>query len=411
MYAGKPVFFFALILILLSHQGYSQKTQKNKNQLQKEKQQNLEKIKETERILEETAKQKKNSLGELTALNQRILQQETLIGSIKGEISLLETDISENNDIIEALEEDLAKLKEEYASLLFSAQKANGKIDQLTFLFSAHSFDQLVSRLRYMEQYSKARKDQAEAIVKVQSILGAQVKQTETIKEAKGMLLADEISENKNLASLKGKQNTLVRSLQKEEKKLKKDIEETKKAVAQLDRLIEEIIREEIARAEREAREARAKAKGTAATAKVADAAVALSASFEENKQKFSWPASGFVSQKFGKQNHPVLKGIVIQNDGINIQTKQDEKVKCIFNGEVRMVAQVGALGNAVIINHGEYFSVYTGLKDVFVKKGQKIKTSEEIGQLMVNADGISELRFQIRKNTQALDPQAWLRN
>jgi septal ring factor EnvC (AmiA/AmiB activator) len=408
MCAGKPTYFLALIL-LLPLAVFSQKNQKSKSQLQKEKQQNIEKIKETERILQETALQKKNSLGELAALNQRIAQQEALINSIKSEISLLETDISENNDIIDALEKDLAKLKEEYAAMLFSAQKANGKIDQLTFLFSAESFDQLLMRLRYMEQYSKARKEQADAITRVQSVLGAQVKQTETIKEAKSTLLAEEISENKNLEGLKVKQNSLVRSLQREEKKLKKDLEDTRKAVAQLDKLIEEIVREEIARAEREAREARAKA--NAAANKANEATVALSASFEENKSKFAWPANGFVSQKFGKQNHPVLKGIVIQNDGINIQTKQDEKVRCIFSGEVRMVAQIGTLGNTVIVNHGEYFSVYTGLKEVFVKKGQKLKTSEEIGQLMVNADGVSELRFQIRKNTQALDPQAWLRN
>ncbi len=388
----------------------AQKQQKNKSQLQKEKQQNLEKIKETERILEETSQQRKNSLGELAALNQRIFQQEALITSIQSEISLLNEDINENNDIITALEEDLAKLKEEYAAMLFSAQKANGKIDQLTFLFSASSFDQLLLRLRYMEQYGKARQEQADAITKVQSVLSDQVKQTEAIRENKSTLLAEELAESKNLEKLKGKQNAVVKSLQREEKKLKKDLEDTRKAVAQLDRLIEELVREEIARAEREAREARARANATTAKTN-ADAKVALSASFEENKAKFGWPATGFVSQKFGKQNHPVLKGIVIQNDGINIQTKQDEKVKCIFNGEVRRVAQMSILGTTVIVSHGDYFSVYAGLKEVFVKPGQKVKTNEELGQLMVNADGISELRFQIRKNTQALDPQTWLRN
>ncbi|MFZ5999058.1 MAG: murein hydrolase activator EnvC family protein, partial [Bacteroidota bacterium] len=371
MYAGRGLLLLT-VLVLVFQPLYSQKSQKNKGQLQKEKQQNLEKIKETERILEETARQKKNSLGELNALKQRITQQEILIQSIKSEINLLEGDIDENQDIIYSLELDLKKLKDEYAAMLFSAQKANGKIDQLTFLFSAQSFDQLLLRLRYMEQYSKARKDQAEAITKAQSILEGQVLKTETIKRAKGILLSDELAENKNLETLKGKQNTLVRTLQKEEKKLRKDIEETKLAVAQLDRMIEEIVREEIARAEREAREAReAKSKASANAAKASEAAtIALSASFEENKAKFPWPAAGFISQKFGKQNHPVLKGIVIQNEGINIQTKQDEKVRCIFNGEVRRVAQIGVLGNTVIVNHGEYFSVYSGLREVMVKQG-----------------------------------------
>ena len=144
---------------------------------------------------------------------------------------------------------------------------------------------------------------------------------------------------------------------------------------AAIDR-IEEIVREEIARAEREAREAKRKA----AASKANESAAALSASFEDNKKKFAWPAPGFVSQKFGKQPHPALKGIVINNNGINIQTKQDEKVKCIFNGEVRKVALIGVLGNSVIINHGDYFSVYAGLKEVFVKSGDQVTANQEIG-------------------------------
>lgn len=407
MNADKRIFFgFLFLALLLSIESFGQR---NKNQLQKEKQKNIEKIKETEKILTETAKQKKNSLGELTALNQRIRDQENLISSIKSEISLLEEDINENNDIISALEEDLAKLKEEYVAMLFSAQKASGKITKLTFLFSAESFDQMMMRLKYMEQYGDVRQEQAEVIGRVQKLLSSQVKQTEAIKNQKNTLLTDEVTENDNLSNLKKKQKTVVQSLVKEEKRLKKDLEATKKSVAQLDKLINEIIREELERAAREAREA--KEKRTANATKATEAAVALSSSFEENKAKFLWPTSGFVSQRFGRQNHPVLKGIELQNDGINIQTKQDEKVKSIFQGEVRRVAFIPAIGSSVIISHGEYFTVYSGLKEVFVKQGQKVTTNQEIGKVSINSDGISELRFQIRKSTVALDPQAWLKN
>ena len=105
-----------------------------------------------------------------------------------------------------------------------------------------------------------------------------------------------------------------------------------------------------------------------------------------------------------------MLKGIILQNDGINIQTQQGEKVKCIFEGEVRAVAIFPAIGSSIIVNHGEYFTVYSGLKEIFVKKGQKVVTGQEIGRVSVNGEGISELRFQIRKNTIALNPQAWLK-
>jgi len=407
MNAGRAILI--LLLVVLALPTAAQKG-KSKSQLQKEKQQNLEKIKETERILDETAQQKKNSIGELSALNQRINQQEQLIGSIKGEINLLDRDINEDNDMIDALQEDVKNLKKEYSSMVFSAQKANNKIDQLTFIFSSKSFDQLSMRLKYMQQYSKARKDQAEAIARTQKILEDQIRHTETVKKVKNTLLGDQVKENQSLSSLKTKQKSVVRSLQKEERRLRSDIDETRKSVAELDRLIDEIIREEIARAEREAREAKARA----STAKVNESNVALSASFEDNRHKFAWPASGFISQRFGKQNHPALKGIVINNNGINIQTRQDEKVKCIFTGEVRQVASIGVIGNSIIINHGDYYSVYAGLKEVFVKRGDKVTANQELGQLMVNGDGVSELRFMIYKNNNPptpLDPQQWLRN
>lgn len=398
---------FIILFLLLTVPAFPQKTQKTKSQLQKEKQLNLEKIRETERILQETSTRKKNSIGELSALNQRISQQEDLIASINQEIRLLDADIRENQEIVEALEADVDNLKKEYAAMVFSAQKAGGRINKLTFLFSAPSFDQFMMRLKYMKQYGKARQEQAAAIGRFQNLLNEQIRQNEAIRNAKNELLADEIAENKNLASLKDKQKVLVRTLQKEEKKLRSDIEDTRKAVAQLDALIEEIVKEEIERAEREAREARRKATASKAN----ESATALSNSFEENKKKFTWPATGFVSQKFGKQNHPALKGIVINNNGINIQTKSDEKVRCIFNGEVRKVALIGVLGNSVIINHGDYFSVYAGLKEVFVKRGEQVTTNQEIGQVLMNSEGVSELKFMIYKNNTALDPQQWLKN
>jgi septal ring factor EnvC (AmiA/AmiB activator) len=408
MTAGSKTLFFVLGLSLFLVPAYAQRT--TKAQLQREKQQNLDKIKETEKILTQTAQQKKNSLGELSALTQRIRQQEALILSVQSEIELMDMDIGENNEILKALQTDLGRLKAEYATMVFSAQKSSSGVSKLMFLFSASTFDQLTMRLKYMEQYSVARKQQAAAIKKVQEQLAEQVLLIEGKKDDKNKLLTEEMSEKNNLDGLKRKQSNILGSLTKEEKRLKKDLDETKKAVAKLDKLINDIIREEMERAAREAREREAAKNKNRDAAKAADANAALSNSFEENKNKFPWPASGFISQKFGRQNHPVLRGIVLQNDGINIQTTQGEKVKAIFAGEVRAVAFIPTLGSSVIISHGEYFTVYSGLKDVVVKKGQKVTNNQEIGRVQVNSEGISELRFQIRKNTLALDPQSWLK-
>jgi murein hydrolase activator len=395
MIAGKSLLLLICIVLVSFPAVYGQGP-KSKNQLQKEKQQNLEKIKEVEKIIAETATKKKNSIGELTALNHRIQQQENLIGSINSEVNLLNKDIDENNGIISALESDLDDLKKEYVAMLFAAQKANNSVTRLTFLFSASSFDQLVMRLHYMEQYGNTRKLQATQIIKVQEELSGQVEKIKVKREEKNKLLTEEVAENTNLTGLKKKQSTLVKSLQKEEKKLKRDLQDTKKAIAELDKKIEEIIKEEM---EREARSVRSKD------------VVALSSSFEDNKKKFPWPVeSGFISQRFGRQNHPALKGIVIQNDGINIQTRNGEHVRAIFEGEVTAVAFTPGIGSTVLINHGSYFTVYTGLKDIVVKRGQKVKTNQELGEIISNAEGISELRFRIYKDKTPLDPQNWLK-
>ena len=405
MTAGKCYFFFVLIFALWVS---TAQAQRNKKQLQKEKQENLDKIKVTEKIIIETEQQKKNSLGELSAIKQRIRQQEALILSIQSEIELMDLDIGENNEILKALQQDLSQLKEEYAAMVFSSQKTSGGVSKLMFVFSSATFDQLAMRMKYMEQYSTARRQQAAVIKKVQEQLAEQVLVIEGKKYDKNKLLSEELSEKNNLDGLKKKQNTVVASLEKEAKLLKKDLEETKLAVAKLDKVINDIIREEMERAAREAAAAKNRTKDAA---KAAENANTLSTSFEENRNKFPWPATGFISQKFGRQNHPVLKGIVLQNDGINIQTAQSEKVKSIFTGEVRAVAFIPTLGSTVIVSHGEYFTVYSGLKDVFVKKAQKVITNQEIGRVLVNSEGISELRFQIRKNTLALDPLTWLRD
>src|SRR5690606_11397731 len=151
----------------------------------------------------------------------------------------------------------------------------------------------------------------------------------------------------------------------------------TRDAIARLDRLINDVIKEEMARAALASRNVRN---------------VSLSSNFAENKNKLPWPvASGFISQKFGRQYHPVLKGIEMDNEGVHIQTRENEKVKCVFEGQVTSVAFVPSLGSAVLIKHGDYFTVYAGLKEVSVKAGQQVIVDQEIGRVIANSDGISE--------------------
>lgn len=379
------LFFFICCSLVVQAQ------KKSKAELQKEKQEQLIKIQEVEKILTQTSNQKRSTLGELNALNQRIKVQENLISSIREEVEYIENEIDDKNEIVAALENDLEALKEEYAKMLYVAQKANQGQTMLSFIFSSKSFTQLLMRIQYLQQYGEARRKQAEEIQNVQKFLLSQAEELKGQRKEKNELLQQQIQQNQELASLKRKQNSVVADLRQQEQKLRRDLEDTRASVARLDKMIEVIIREEIARAE------------------AAASTSALSNSFAENKSRLPWPVSGFVSQKFGRQNHPVLKNIVIENNGINIQTKKDELVKAIFSGRVTSVSYHPGVGSSIIVKHGDYYTVYAGLKDVLVSKGQDINTNQELGTVVTNNEGISELRFQVRKNIAALNPEKWL--
>ena len=400
MIVSKRSFLF-LVFLFIIYAGFPAFAQKSKAQLEKEKKENLQRIQEAEKILSETATQKKSSLGQLAAINQQVQASEALIKSYANEVDLLEGEISEINMLTQALESDLSNLKKEYASMVYAASKARSGATQLTFLFSAESFNQFLRRFEYMKQYGEARKNQVEQIEKVTAALNSQIASIDAKRIEKNILLNQQVAQSDNLLALKNKQSSLLQNLNQQEKELKKELAERREAVGNLDKLIADLIKKEIA--------ASSKGKSNSKIALTPEAAL-LSSSFEGNKTRLLWPVeSGFISGKFGTHPHPVLKGIMIDNQGVDIQTNKDEFVRAVFEGQVKTVALVPGMNNVVIIQHGDYFTLYARLKKVNVKPGQKIQVKEAIGEVYTDKNGISELQFQIWKNNVKLDPQAWL--
>ncbi len=390
-----------IIILILSSLGGTALAQQSKSQLEKEKLENLKRIKEAERILQQTATEKKSTLGQLNALNQQILAREGLAGSIRSEINLLDDQISEIGSIVASMEQDLSNLKKEYASMVYAASKIDRSYDKLIFIFSSSTFRQFIMRMKYLEQYSEVRKNQVEQIQKVTDALVGQRQSAQNKKVEKSALLEQQITENNNLMALRKEQTKLISRLSKEEAALQKELQNTKQAVARLDKLIADLVKAEIARAKAE------EAKGNVARTPEASR---LSANFSENKKKLFWPVeSGFISGKFGTHPHPILKGVMTDNPGIEIQTNQSEVIRAVFDGEVKMVASVPGMANAVIIQHGEYMTVYAKIKNVTVKRNQMVKAKDVIGEVYTDNDGISEVHFELWKNNVKLDPQAWL--
>jgi murein hydrolase activator len=400
MNPGKiKILFLFIFSFLIIFQAFAQKT---KEQLRIEKQQAIQLLNEAQKILEETEQQKQNTLGQLSALTNQISAGEALINSLNQEISLINNEMNELNAIIHSLESDLNRLKSEYGVMAYQSYKSGFGLRNLTFLFSSSSFSQLYLRKKYMEQYANERKKQVLLIKKVRESLMAQEKTLETKRQERTSLLNEELSQNRNLEKLKIKQNQLIGTLGKKQNDLKQELEERKKAIAQLDKLIADLVAQEI----RESSKGKSIDKVT-----LSGNMITLSKSFESNVNKLPWPvAAGFISVHFGTHPHPVYKKLSVSNDGIDIQTNTNEIVKGVFDGTVKAIAFVpGDMKYVVLIQHGEYFTVYAKMKEVNVKKGQVVQTNEPLGIVNTNRDGVSELQFQVWKNNQKLNPENWI--
>ncbi|NDK57119.1 murein hydrolase activator EnvC family protein [Pontibacter fetidus] len=398
-----------LLIVVVPFAADAQK-KKSKAQLEREKKENLTRIKEASRILKQTKAQKEATLGQLNAIKEKITVQKGVISNISREINYIESDVEETEGIVGSLQADLEQLKAEYADMIYAASKTSSNYNKLMFLFASDNFNQLVMRMRYLQQYSEARQKQVEMINKVQAALTGQLTVLEQKKREKKNLLTIQLTETKNLQTLKTQQDSVVQRLSKQEQNLQKEVAQRQQSVRKLDNLIADIVREEIARAARAARAAGTKPSGSTNKVTLTPETALISSSFAGNKGRLAWPVErGFISQRFGRHNHPVLKGVVVENRGIDIQTSQGASARAIFEGKVVTVASVPGMNNIVMVQHGEYFTVYAKLKTVSVETGQTVKLKQSIGTVYTNADGTTELQFQVWKNSTTMNPQTWI--
>jgi len=394
-------FFYLIIISILLFFISDVHAQNDKKQLEKEKNTIQKQINEAQQILAQTANKKNASIGQLNAINKQIEGLSKLIRTYSSELSIINSQIEEDGIVINALQQDLDNLKKEYASMVYSLYKSSNGFNRLSFIFASSDLNQFYMRFKYLEQYTSARKNQVQLISEVKSEIETEKTSLELSKEKKNTLLNEQLNEKEKLDKLRSEQDKIFKNLKNEEAKLAQDISKKKDEVSKLENLISKLLTEEL--------------KSTASSAeKVTELNIDIknvTNSFEQSKANLPWPVStGFISEKFGTHPHPVLKRVKMPNDGVNIQTKQNEQVRAVFNGVVKKIAIVpGEFKYVVIIQHGTYFTVYAKLRKVDVKMGQQIAKDDVIGEVNTDIDGISEVQFQVWKNTQKLDPELWL--
>ncbi len=401
----------------------------NKKDLEKKKAQLQKEINATNQLLNETKKNKKLSLNQLVTLNQKIEIREELITTIAYEVNEINSSISKTNTSINNLKKEIEKLKAEYEKMIYYAYKNQSAYTKLMFIFSAKDFNQAYNRMKYFEQYSEYRKKQALIIQKTQNNLAEKLKELEAKRSELKALLGEKEEEKKTLTIEKSEKEDVLIQLQEKEGQLKADLKKKQEDANKLQKEIKRIIEEEIKKAREEAVLAakNAKAKNppnpknntTKENPKevknenvltLTPEAQKLSDNFELNKGKLPWPvAEGVIIEYFGEHDHPVLKGIKVKNDGIDISTKVGSAVRAVFDGEVTGVISIPGAGKAIIVRHGEYLSVYSNLSETNIKKGDKIKTKQNIGTALTDEDNKTSMELQIWKGSILLNPIGWI--
>lgn len=414
-----PKYFFIFVFLICSASVWSQtaqeKLEQRKEQIQKE-------IRAQEALLRSQDKKQKSILTEIIQQREKIRLRESLIRTTEKQARLLKDEMYTNQLKVNQLNRELKVLKEDYAALIIKSYKSRSEQSRAMFLLSSETFLQAYKRAQYMKQYASFRKSQGEEIkVKSDKLVDLNVK-LDTQKVEKQKLLVEQEKERLVLQKEKGEQEKLSAAIQKDKKKIAQEIKKKQQESKDIDRKIDRIIKEAIAEANRKAAAANKKAnpKATAAETRAIEKsekivltpeAKIVSDNFKANKGRLPWPVStGQITQRYGDQPHPELKFLTVHSSGIEITTSTGAQARTVFGGEVFSIQYVSPVQKSVIIQHGDFFSVYHNLSSVNVVKGEKVSIKQNIGTIRTSSEtGKTVLKFLITQNSGYTNPQPWL--
>lgn len=405
---NKLLFYCLFCCFILVNSSITFAQKQGRKDLENKKKQLQNEIEYTNKLLTETKKNKKLSLNQLVTLNKKISAREELISTIDSEIRVLNKQISQKNESIKGLQKELAKLKAEYAKMIYYAYKNQNAYSKLMFVFASKDFEQAFMRLKYLQQYSLYRKKQADMILATKADLDLKVQELESKKSEQRSLLNNEQSEKQNLTSEKKEKEQLFSTLQQQESKLKKDLEKKKKDAQKLQQAIQREIQKELEKIQKQAvSENKPKPERLVLTPE----SQLLSNSFASNKSKLPWPViKGIISERFGVHPHPLMPNIDVNNNGVDVTTSNGALARAVFDGEVKAVVSMPGSGQFILLRHGEFLTIYSNLQEVYVKVGDKVKTKQNIGIILFDdEDSKTVLHFEIWKGQVKLDPEAWL--
>lgn len=411
----KRLLYIVCTLLLFQSFAWAQTSEKQRS-LERKKAQILSEINAVKELLQRERSKERNILAEIQEQNRKIKLTQDLIQNIQQQINMLSREIKKNQQEIATLEKELEALKADYAQTIVNTYKSRSNQSKIMFVLSSENFAQAYKRVQYMKQYADYRKKQGEEVKEKTEILTDKLADLEVKKTQQNKLLSEAETQRKSLEKDRANQEELMKIIQKDQRKYNDQIKKKQAETQAIDKQIQQLIREAIAEANRKAREAAAKA-GAKTTGTASSAAFELTPegrvvanNFKASQGKLPWPVvKGYISLSYGDQPHPVQRHLTIHNSGVEITTESGARARSVFQGEVLQVQILSGGNKAVLIQHGDYITVYQNLSEVFVKKGDKVNLKQDIGVVNTNASGQTVLKFLLSHNTTINNPQLWL--
>ena len=431
----------ALLLLCLPWCGHAQNSKRIK-QMKQESTALKKQIAESENLLKNTKKDIKSQLKNLSVIDGQIVDQTKIVGDYQNEVETLGKDLTAKEAELKKLEQELTACKQKYRRAVLYLNRKRLLQNKWMFVLSAKNFRQMYRRMRYASDYSKYLRAQAETIKQKE----------EAAKKEKDLMLTEAQGEHKRLEQKKKERQGVISELNKKKSQLTTTIAQQKRKYANLNASIDRLIKQEIAAAEarrkkeearrkaaeekrRKAEEAEARRKKNAKTTKTTTSKKTstatptkskpryeeedatdrtLSSGFAANRGRLPIPITGSyaVTGRYGQYSVEGLSGVSLDSKGINLTGRSGAQARCVYDGEVSAVANVGGT-YVVIVRHGSYYSVYSNLSSVAVRNGQAVKTRQTLGAVAGDGSGGCTLHFQLRKRSGStaghINPLPWL--
>ena len=350
--------------------------------------------------LAQNASQSSSMLTDLSLIRKKISNRKALVSESDRVIRQYSDSIYLAQKEINRLQARVDTLTAHYSKLVLSAYKNRDSRIWYMYMFASDNLGQAFRRFGYFRNLSTQMKNEAKSIRTMQDELALKQERLALLKKDAEAVKAERQKELDNLRKDESKADSVVKKLQKDRKKYQSQLASKKKEIDALNREIARLIASAMNK----------DGQKTGSKKPKAPVDMKLDAEFSKNKGKLPWPADGPVVSRFGKHYHPVYKNLELPpNNGVDIALAKGEHVKAVFDGVVSQVLVMPGYNQCVLVQHGNYFTLYCKMKNIAVKAGDKVKTGQLIGDIDT-INGQTQLHFEVWKGKDPQNPETWLR-